>query len=834
MVSPAGGNAESKSMDFIVEGMTCGRCIARVHKAIAAIEGVVNASVDLESQIAHVDYDTNVLLSSETVTFLNETIIQAIQNIGYKVSFKKRNSINSYSEACFDLIVDGMSCGKCVGRVEKLITSIEGVLHTTVDLDSKIAHIVYKSNVIGVLEVAIGKINANGYTAVELIKTSPIEIELPEPTLFPFTSNDIERIRIQSIRSPFLNQLSENTRERLETQSDARRVMFSIEGMSCAACVGRIEKCLQATPGIHHATVTLATNSGVVEYSAGQLTHHSVLQVVDGIGYRTELIEDASLESDPQDTSHASIVVSAEITSSTSLSKGDFAIALDALQGVLTVHVHPNPVNTTTASIATRQKPRIWTFKIKFDEDVIGPRDIVLAAERMGVQLEVSSVGGFMRAGRMSQQHTRELNALRKDLILCTLCTLPILIIGMAIPNLGSESAKQSIFTPFESTPGMNFYGLLLFVFCTPVEFFVGLRFHLKAFEAIKSYTMGMDFLVSTGTGAAYLYSLIYFVKGIIEGMPHEGDVEYFETAAVLITVVILGKYLETYSRGKTASAIHELASHRAPSARLISPPFRRDPRNVFVIENNEEDSLHAVQPASSSNTHRGYTVLPMPSEPDSPLPAAFEEDEVIDISLVHKGDVLRLVAGETVPADGILISEKVDVDESMITGESMAVGKVVGSKVFGGTIVIEGAAMMRVEVCGDKATLGKILALVQEAQSTRPAIQEVADKVASYFVPTIAVISLITFISWIIAWETGNVPHEWMDDHNATSAAFAFYFALSVWVSACPCAFGLATPTAILVASGVAAKHGILIRKGSALQLSSEELTILYIQYNK
>lgn len=164
-----------------------------------------------------------------------------------------------------------------------------------------------------------------------------------------------------------------------------------------------------------------------------------------------------------------------------------------------------------------------------------------------------------------------------------------------------------------------------------------------------------------------------------------------------------------------------------------------------------------------------------------------------------------------------------------MITGESLSVSKTVGSKVFGGTIVAEGSGLMQVEVCGDKATLGKILMLVQDAQSSRPAIQEVADQIASYFVPTVAAISLLTFICWVITWEMGGVPHAWMDDHNANAASYAFYFALSVWVSACPCAFGLATPTAILVGSGVAAKHGILFRKGAALQLSSEIKTIAF-----
>jgi Cu+-exporting ATPase len=280
--------------------------------------------------------------------------------------------------------------------------------------------------------------------------------------------------------------------------------------------------------------------------------------------------------------------------------------------------------------------------------------------------------------------------------------------------------------------------------------------------------------------------------------------------------VVILGKYLEVVSRGRTAAAIHELASHRAHSARLVSPSINRSTGASNIAISDIDDK------ANLSKDEGSFVIIPVNTHGDE---TSCEEDVIIDISLVHKGDILRLVAGESIPADGVIMSGKVSVDESMITGESLSVDKVTGDRVFGGTMSIEGSALLRVEVCGDKATLGKILALVQEAQSSRPAIQEVADRVASYFVPAVTCISFITFISWIIAFETGGVSKAWVDNHNTSAAAFAFYFALSVWVSACPCAFGLATPTAILVASGVAAKNGILIRKGAALQQCSEVL---------
>ena len=383
--------------------------------------------------------------------------------------------------------------------------------------------------------------------------------------------------------------------------------------------------------------------------------------------------------------------------------------------------------------------------------------------------------------------------------------------------------ANQGLQRAFEGIPGLNAYGLVLFLLCTPIEFIVGMRFHVKALEAVQTRTLGMDFLVSTGTGAAYAYSLISLVTGIITGYPRP-EVEYFETAAVLITVVILGKYLEIASRGKTAAAIQDLAAHRAQKARLVSPTFKRG-------KSSGSDAVHSEKDTGIGNfiwrRRGGYA--PLSAEANEPT---FENDEVIDVSLVQQADILRLVAGETIPADGIIMNEKITVDESMLTGESATITKCTGDKVFGGTMVTEGAALLRVTDCGDKSALGKILTLVQEAQSSRPVIQEVADQVASYFVPSVAIISLITFISWIIAFENGQVPEAWIDSSSTSAAAFAFYFALSVWVSACPCAFGLATPTAVLVASGVAAKHGILFRKGVALQLCSEVRILLYTLY--
>eukprot|EP00595_Chromulina_sp_UTEXLB2642_P000541 CAMPEP_0196763360 /NCGR_PEP_ID=MMETSP1095-20130614/3929_1 /TAXON_ID=96789 ORGANISM="Chromulina nebulosa, Strain UTEXLB2642" /NCGR_SAMPLE_ID=MMETSP1095 /ASSEMBLY_ACC=CAM_ASM_000446 /LENGTH=238 /DNA_ID=CAMNT_0042116383 /DNA_START=229 /DNA_END=942 /DNA_ORIENTATION=- len=238
--------------------------------------------------------------------------------------------------------------------------------------------------------------------------------------------------------------------------------------------------------------------------------------------------------------------------------------------------------------------------------------------------------------------------------------------------------------------------------------------------------------------------------------------------------MVVLGKFLETYAKGKTANAISELVNHRARSARLII--------DDEVIQYNESLGY------TFSNYLSDYKLL------DN------KNDIEIDVSLVQRGDCLRLICGESIAADGILTIGTISVDESMLTGESKSVVKAAGSTVYGGTIVVEGSGNMIVTACGDESALGKIISAVHEAQSSRPPIQELADEVARYFVPAIAVISLITFIVWIIIWASGLLPMNWYSDtdmnndqmmllgtNNGSSAhgnpiLFAFFFALAVW----------------------------------------------------
>lgn len=300
---------------------------------------------------------------------------------------------------------------------------------------------------------------------------------------------------------------------------------------------------------------------------------------------------------------------------------------------------------------------------------------------------------------------------------------------------------------------------VLQLALATPVQFWIGARFYKGGWKSIKAGSPGMDVLVALGTSAAYIFSIFngFFASHV--GMEANGL--YFEASAIIITLVLLGKYLESNAKGKTSEAIKKLMG--------LQPKFANILRNGKVIE--------------------------------------------VPISDVVIGDIVHIKPGERISVDGVVVEGNTAIDESMITGESMPVEKNIGDKVVSGTINSYGSIQFKAEHVGKDSVLSRIISIVEEAQGSKAPIQKLADKVASVFVPVVLIISLITFLIW------------WLLIGSITSAIIS---AVAVLVIACPCALGLATPTAIMVGTGKAAQRGILIKNGEILQSSGKITTIV------
>ncbi len=257
---------------------------------------------------------------------------------------------------------------------------------------------------------------------------------------------------------------------------------------------------------------------------------------------------------------------------------------------------------------------------------------------------------------------------------------------------------------------------------------------------------------------------------------------DFFETSVLLICFVMLGRYLENSAKGRTSAAITKLLSLQSKTAVVLTP-----------VEGSENE---------------------------------FAEEE-IDVDLVERGDLLKVVPGAVIPTDGEVVRGSSSVNESMITGESMPVTKRVGSKVIGGTINERGSIHIKATKVGNDTTLNQIVKLVEEAQSSKAPIQALADKISGVFVPTVIALSLLTFVVWMIVVNTGLMSPQYMPSNSRF--VFSLLFAIAVLVIACPCALGLATPTAVMVGTGLAAQHAILIKTADVLERAPKINAIIF-----
>ncbi|WP_295399063.1 heavy metal translocating P-type ATPase, partial [uncultured Thiocystis sp.] len=430
-----------------------------------------------------------------------------------------------------------------------------------------------------------------------------------------------------------------------------RKERLSVGGMSCASCVARVERALQALPGVIEATVNLTTESATVTYRPATISRARIAQAIRAAGYE--------------------------------------------------------------------------------------PRESKETAETDRDRKEQESV------------------QLTRDLRFAAALTLPLVLIGMGpmvVPGLDGLMTRLA--------PRMLWHWLEL-ALATPVLFWAGRRFLIRGLTELRHFSPGMDSLVMLGSSAAYLYSVLALT--IPARFPAGTANLYFEAAAVIVTLILFGRYLEALAKGRTSQAIQRLVKLQPKTARILRA-------NV---------------------------------ETDMPIDA------------VMPGDLIRVRPGERIPVDGTLIEGASHLDESMLSGEPLPVRKRPGDEVIGGTINQTGAFLYRATRVGAETVLARIIQMVEDAQSGKPPIQRVADRIAAVFVPLVMAAALLTFGVWL-----------WLGPTPALS--YAFVTAVSVLLIACPCAMGLATPTAIMVASGRGAAMGILFRHGAALETLARVDTVV------
>jgi Cu+-exporting ATPase len=478
-----------------------------------------------------------------------------------------------------------------------------------------------------------------------------------------------------------------------------KSIDLQIGGMTCASCVMRVEKALRKVPGVTHATVNLATEQAQVQADAS-VTADALAAAVRQAGYEV-----------------GSTDVTLQVEGMTCAScVGRVEAALLKVPGVIGASVN---LATERASVRALSS--------------VSASDLEAAVDRAGYKARRMDAGKPALEVRRPQWWPVAAGAA---------LTLP-LIAPMLLQAFGIHWMLD---------------GWLQLALATPVQFVLGWRFYKAGWKALRAGTGNMDLLVALGTSAAFGLSLYLLFKHSGHGMPHL----YFEASAAVITLVLLGKWLEVRAKRQTTDAIRALNALRPATARVL----------------------------------RGDIEMELP------------------VDQVAVGDTVRVRPGERIAVDAEVMDGRSHVDESLITGESLPVLKAAGDRVTGGSINAEGALTLKTLAVGAETTLARIIRMVESAQAAKAPIQRMVDRVSAVFVPVVLGIALLTLLAWV------GVTGDWEQ---------AVINAVAVLVIACPCALGLATPTAIMVGTGVAARHGILIKDAQALELAHAVTTVAF-----
>lgn len=631
---------------------------------------------------------------------------------------------------------------------------------------------------------------------------------------------------------------------------------YSIEGMTCGACVAAITNGLEATPGVASANISLVTERGTVQFDPKQVSTDQILERIDDCGFDAKLLS----VKEPQQQSTIASTTSATLSVQGMTCGACSAAVTNGLQGLDGVshvsvsliteraHVEYDPAKIDpnqlieriddcgfdASIVSTNDQPpshlqipsAISTVKLKifgmtcssctsavesallaapgvkdavvalaleeaaitYDSAVTSPRALVDAVKDAGFDaILASSADNSLQLDSLSR--VKVIAKCKRDFLICLALGLPVIALSKLVPGVFPFLAflKTRLFT------GVYLDDVINLLLTLPIQFGIGAHFYKSTIKTLRHGAPTMDVLVCMSTSCAFFFSLFSVLYAIAVQYPNHPST-LWDTSAMLITFISAGKYLENKAKGQTSVALSCLIS--------LSP-------NTATIYTNPEKYMQNLESTSSAE-------------------AATLEQRTVSSDLLQPGDVAVILPGEKIPGDGIVLFGESYVDESLITGESMPVSKKIGDSVLCGSINGHGRLDIKVTRAGNNTKLASIVQLVQDAQTSKTQVQRYADYIAGWFVPSIILLGLGTFFVWMLLSHMLHHPPKVFDGEQG-KVMVCLRLCISVIVVACPCALGLATPTAVMVGTGVGASNGILIKGGAVLEMASRVTTVLF-----
>jgi P-type Cu+ transporter len=747
-----------------VGGMTCGACTSSVEAGFKGVDGVGTVSVSLVMERAVVMHDPQKISA--------EKIQEIIDDRGFEAEVLATD----LPSPTFNR-TDPFLCGSAADEVDtQLTTTTLAVEGMTCGACTSAVEGGFK-DVPGVKNFSISLLSERAVVEHDGDLLSPAQIaEIIENRGFGATV-------LESQKSLPSKQKSQRRGSGNEHQLAVTKV--SIEGMTCGACTSAVEGGFKDLPGLVQFNISLLAERAIIIHDPTVLSTDKIVEIIEDRGFDARILSSQiGLLDQSKSVAAAQFKIFGvkDATAAAALEK-----KLKSLPGV----------NSAAMSLSNSR------LSINHQPQIVGLRSLVETIEAEGFNALVAN-NDDNNAQLESLSKMKEITEWRTAFRISLAFAIPVFLISMIIP----------MFLPFLDfgrvkvlLPGLYLGDIICLVLTIPVQFGIGKRFYISAWKSMKHRSPTMDVLVVMGTSAAFFFSCAAMLVSIISPS-HTRPSTIFDTSGMLITFISLGRFLENRAKGQTSNALSRLMSLAPSMATIYTDPIAAEKE-----AEGWELAISSGKEPKSASAQQGNAA----------------EEKTIPTELIEVGDIVILRPGDKIPADGNVTNGESYVDESMVTGEAMPIQKRKGSLLMAGTVNGAGRLDFRVTRAGRDTQLSQIVKLVQEAQTSRAPIQRLADLIAGYFVPTILLLGFITFIAWmILSHVMSHPPKIFVDEASGGKFMVCVKLCISVIVFACPCALGLATPTAVMVGTGVGAENGILVKGGAALETATKVTQIV------
>uniref|UniRef100_A0AAR2KGZ1 Copper-transporting ATPase 2 n=1 Tax=Pygocentrus nattereri TaxID=42514 RepID=A0AAR2KGZ1_PYGNA len=822
---PAPPRLEESLVRIRVEGMTCHSCARSIEGRIGALKGVLGIQVSLSEREAVIWFNP--------LDVKPEELREHVEDMGFEAFLKDPVLLQpSQAESLptegleVRLGVEGMHCGSCVKNITESLSGMLGVQAVLVSLETKTVGLKYDPSLV-TLDTVKGVLEG----------LPPLNFRVTLPGQSPQLS----------FHEPKTNG-SIHSQKSISHSMDSiplQKVTVGIKGMTCHSCVQSVEGLISQKDGVHSITVYLKEEKGIITFDPNLTRPAELRDAIEDMGFEAYLQQGkvyaptpmissqkcfvhvtgmtcascvaniersllkhkgiksvlvalmagkAEIKYDPDDADPAQIIklisslgFGASLMEESAVSDGVLDLSVTGMTCASCVHNIENKLLRTKGILEATVALATSKAHVKFDPDLVGARDII----RIGLGFGVSLIKNDGLRKNEGLDHQEEIRQWKHSFLFSLVFGVPVMGLMIYMMVMDSQHSEHGGSMPEEQNvlPGLSILNLAFFLLCTPVQIFGGRYFYIQAYRSLRHGVANMDVLIVLATTISYVYSCIVLLVAMIEGAK-QSPVTFFDTPPMLFVFIALGRWLEHIAKDKTSEALAKLMSLQATDATIVT-------------------------------LGHGNSII---------------SEEQVSVELVQRGDVVKVVPGGKFPVDGKVIEGSSMADESLITGEPMPVRKKPGSCVIAGSINAHGALLVEATHVGADTTLCQIVRLVEEAQTSKAPIQQLADKLSGYFVPFIVIVSVVTLAVWlVIGFLDFDIVTKYFPGYDKNIprtdviVRFAFQASITVLSIACPCSLGLATPTAVMVGTGVGAQNGILIKGGEPLEMAHKIRAVMF-----